>query len=232
MKILRYLLIILLAIISIVACNRNNTRGESDLKNDIDSISYYSGIFAGYTLKDMEDTVFNTDIFYQGVKEVFNNKDFKLNKAETNFNIGKYFEKLRKIEADKYLKLGEEFLSKNKLNNNILTTTSGLQYEVISKGTGVSPKLNEKVIIKFKGYTYNGLEFANSYTSNHPDTLIINKNKILPGLFEGLQLMKPGAKFKLFLPAALAFGSTASSINGVKQNMVIIYEMELLSIIR
>ena len=232
MKISRFILYAILVSISIISCKKNRTRGESDLKNDIDSLSYYAGIFAGYTLKNLEDTEVNEDIFYQGVKEVFNNKEFKLKKAEIDYNIGRYFDKLRKIEAEKYLKLGEAFLSKNKMNNNIITTPSGLQYEVIEKGSGETPKLNDKVIIKFIGSTYNGIEFANSYKSGYYDTLIINKNNILPGLFEAFQLMKTGGKYKVFIPGGLAFGSNTPPINGVKPNMVIIYDIDLISIVK
>ena len=102
---------------------------------------------------------------------------------------------------------------------------------MIREGTGIKPKINKKVIVNYKGSYFNGFEFANTSLLGHPDTLLVNGTAILPGLFEVLQLMKTGSKYKIYLPSELAFGTNPPPIAELKPNMVVVYELELMSII-
>ncbi len=231
MKIQQYLLLIFVAYISAVSCKRKSTGNIPELKNSVDSLSYFTGIFTGNTMKNLDDTVFNPDIFYQAVKEVFKQKEFKMGKLEADYNIGKYFDKLHEKEEEKNLKQGKEFLSKNSIRNGVITTPSGLQYEVIREGAGAKPKINEKVLVKYSGSLINGKEFANTFTLNRVDTLYFRKNEIMPGFFEALKIMKAGSRYKIYLPASLAFGNNPPPLDGLKPNMVVIFDIEIISII-
>jgi FKBP-type peptidyl-prolyl cis-trans isomerase FklB len=231
MKYSHLLLITISICISTISCKNSKPGSEPDLKNEVDSISYFTGIFTAYSLKNFDDTVFNSEIFYRALKEVFKQKEFKMNELETDYNIGIYFDKLQKKQNDKNLTLGKEFLTKNKLKKGIVTTHSGLQYEVIKEGSGPTPKLDNKVIVNYSISLINGQEAANTKSLGHPDTLLLNKADILTGLIEGLQLMNTGSHYRIYLPTELAFGLKAPPLNGLKPNMVVIYDMSLIAIL-
>jgi hypothetical protein len=120
------------------------------------------------------------------------------------------------------------FLSANKIKKGIITTASGLQYEIISKGTGQKPTLTNEVKVHYSGVNTAGIEFDSSYKRGEPITLPMNV--ILKGWQEGLQLMPTGSKYKFYIPSALAYGSKGVGTD-IKPNETLIFEIELLEII-
>lgn len=120
---------------------------------------------------------------------------------------------------------GKEFLAKNTKKENIMTTASGLQYEVLKKGEGSSPSSSDTVTVHYKGTTLDGKEFDSSYARNAPATFPLNR--VIPGWTEGLQLMNPGAKYRFFIPSELAYGERGAGAD-IGANETLIFEVELL----
>ncbi len=131
----------------------------------------------------------------------------------------------KKAEANKAA--GEAFLEENKTKEGVKTLASGLQYKVITPGTGDSPDLNDKVKCHYRGSLLNGREFDSSYQRNEPAVFPVNG--VIKGWTEALQLMKEGAKWMLYVPADLAYGDQGAG-NVIEPGSTLIFEVELLEI--
>jgi FKBP-type peptidyl-prolyl cis-trans isomerase FklB len=126
--------------------------------------------------------------------------------------------------AEKYRAEGEEFLAANAEKEGVVTLPSGLQYKVIRQGTGRSPGPSDKVNVRYRSTLIDGTEFHNSYRrEGEPETLHVSG--VIRGLTEALQLMREGARWQLFIPAALAYGR-----RGPLADRTVICEIELISI--
>ena len=122
-------------------------------------------------------------------------------------------------------KLGRQFLLDNGKNTGITTTVSGLQYQVIQQGEGQKAKSRQKVTVYYRGTFIDGREFDSSTPETGAATFMVSE--VIPGWSEALKLMNPGSKYKLFIPAALAYGSKGAG-DVIGPNEVLIFETELL----
>jgi FKBP-type peptidyl-prolyl cis-trans isomerase FkpA len=123
---------------------------------------------------------------------------------------------------------GTAFLAENAKKPNIITTASGLQYEVLTPGTGtVSPKATDNVTVHYKGTTIDGTEFDSSYSRGEPATFPLNR--VIAGWTEGVQLMKEGAKYRFFIPSELAYGEQGAG-RAIGPNAALIFDVELIKI--
>ena len=117
------------------------------------------------------------------------------------------------------------FLDENKKRAGVMTTSTGLQYEVMKKGTGtVSPKATDKVEVHYHGTLIDGTVFDSSVDRGAPTAFGLNQ--VIPGWTEGVQLMHEGDKFKFFLPANLAYGDRSAGAK-IKPGSTLIFEVEL-----
>ncbi len=132
-----------------------------------------------------------------------------------------------KAASEKNGKEGEEFLKKNKGEKGVVTTPSGLQYQILTQGSGPKPKATDMVTVNYRGTLIDGKEFDNSYSRGQPATFPVNG--VIPGWTEGLQLMNVGTKAKLFVPANLGYGDRGAG-QEIGPNQTLVFEVELLSI--
>lgn len=126
------------------------------------------------------------------------------------------------------LEQGRAFLAENAQKPGITTTASGLQYEVLTPGTGKSPKLKDTVVVNYRGTLLNGVEFDSSYLAGREPAEFPLK-RVIKGWKEGVQLMQEGAKFRFFIPTELAYGKRGSGID-IGPNEALIFEVELLKV--
>ena len=123
---------------------------------------------------------------------------------------------------------GLAFLSANAKKSNIATTSSGLQYEILTPGTGnKSPSATDSVTVHYKGTTLDGKEFDSSYGRGEPATFPLNA--VIPGWTEGVQLMKEGAKYRFYIPSELAYGGSGAG-RLIGPNATLIFDVELIKI--
>jgi len=120
---------------------------------------------------------------------------------------------------------GEKFLAENSTKANIITTASGLQYEVLTQGEGPSPEATTSVTVHYAGTTLDGNEFDSSYRRGSPATFPLNR--VIAGWTEGLQLMNVGAKYRFFIPSHLAYGQSKAGAD-IGPNSTLIFEVELI----
>jgi FKBP-type peptidyl-prolyl cis-trans isomerase FklB len=203
------------------------------LVTEKEKISYSIGLSIGKSFKQQAIDI-EMDTLVKGVEDALQDAKPLLTEDEirevmTNLQKNLMAKKQQEDEqvAGKNLEEGKQFLETNKKRTGVKTLPSGLQYEVIQTGTGNSPKIDDTVVTNYKGTLINGTEFDSSYKRGKPAVFPVNG--VIQGWIEALQLMKPGAKWKLYIPAELAYGArSAGPIIG--PNSTLIFEIELLEI--
>jgi FKBP-type peptidyl-prolyl cis-trans isomerase len=124
-------------------------------------------------------------------------------------------------------KEGESFLAANKTKDDVVTLPSGLQYKILTQGTGPKPTASDSVVCNYRGTLINGAEFDSSYKRGQPATFPVGG--VIKGWTEALQLMPVGSKWQLFVPSDLAYGERGSGPN-IGPDSTLVFEVELLSI--
>lgn len=193
---------------------------------DMDSVSYAIGMSWGATLKRNAPDA-NVDTIAKAMKDTMANTTPRLTEAEAQKIIRNYQIAYRAQAAEKNKKAGEEFLAKNGKEAGVVTLPSGLQYSVITEGTGPTPTATDTAMVNYRGTLINGTEFDSSYKRNTPFPANI-AGGIIKGWSEALQLMKVGSKWKVVIPPNLAYGERGNG--AIEPNSTLVFEIELLSI--
>lgn len=210
--------------------------GESvsvELVNDAQKTSYSVGTKYGEGLRrDLGDL--DLDSFIAGLRDSFAGKSLKLSAEEISKVITVYQQK--KIQESKEKQQaaatlnkekGDRFLVENKKQKDIVTTQSGLQYQILKEGTGAVPALDSVVKVHYRGTLIDGTVFDSSIDRGEPVSFPVNG--VIKGWTEALQLMKAGSKWKLFIPSELAYGAQGAG-GAIGPNETLIFEVELLEI--
>lgn len=203
------------------------------LQNDSDKTSYCLGMDIGASFKKLPVPI-NLDAALEGIKAVFHGEKPQIDQQEFMELMRKFQQELRAAAEKQAAAAGEdnrkqeqEFLAKNKEDKDVVTTASGLQYKVLQAGTGARPTANSVVTVHYTGTLPDGTVFDSSVRRGEPATFPVNG--VIPGWTEALQIMQVGSKYKLFIPAALAYGKRgAGQLIGPDQ--MLIFEVELLDI--
>tara|TARA_B100001996_G_C18661183_1_gene593158 strand:- start:130 stop:819 length:690 start_codon:yes stop_codon:yes gene_type:complete len=212
------------------ACQTNSHRGGSaKIATFEDSTSYALGADIGENL--MRDNIdLNYDIFLSGIIDAYETKDVQLDKKQRRQVMMNLQNKLRekaKLEVENNLKAADEFIKNNKTENSeVKETPTGLQYRVIKEGDGDSPGPKDRVKVHYSGRLIDGTVFD---SSNEDEPSMFYANQVIRGWTEGLQLMKVGAKFELFIHPKLGYGTRKKS--SIPPNSLLIFELELLEIV-
>ena len=178
---------------------------------------------------DSTMTVNKSDIL-AGVFAGVLNKDMKITPEEAQVLIQKMMESIKGKAAEKKYAdnkaAGEKFLAENKTKEGVKTTASGLQYKVITEGKGEIPNDTCKVKVNYRGKLIDGTEFESTYTRNEP--FVTNVGGVIKGWTEALKMMPVGAKWELYIPQELAYGSR--DMGQIKPFSALVFEIELLGI--
>lgn len=198
-----------------------------------DRASYIIGLNLGQSLK-AQDVPVKEDLIIQGLRHGLSGANPILTPEEIQAVMQEFQQQLMSQQQAKRQALGEKnmqesqaYLDSNKAKAGVKTTASGLQYEVVQEGSGESPKPTDQVTVHYRGTLPDGKVFDSSYDRKEPATFPVNG--VIPGWVEALQLMKPGAKYKLVIPPALAYGERGAG-NDIGPNQVLIFDVELLSV--
>ena len=198
-----------------------------------DKASYIIGLNLGQSLKT-QDVPCSQDLIVQGLRDGLAGANPLLTPEEIQSAMQEFQQQMmtqqqakRQAEGEKNLKSSQAFLDQNKARKEVKTTASGLQYEVLQEGKGEAPKATDQVTVNYRGTLPDGTVFDSSYDRGEPATFPVNG--VIPGWVEALQLMKPGAKYKLYLPPALAYGERGAG-GDIGPNQALVFEVELLSV--
>lgn len=196
------------------------------LKNELDTVSYSLGSVLGQSLKSAGIVQLNETLFLQAIKDALAGKESLFTQQQVNTIMQNYMMKVHQAKAQKNLEEGKKFLAENSKKEGVVTLPSGLQYKVLKEGEGQSPTINDEVTCHYRGTFIDGRVFDSSYDRGEPAHFAVNG--VIKGWTEALQLMKPGSKWMLYIPAELGYGE--QNIPGIEPNSVLIFEVELLSV--
>lgn len=220
------LFFVTLGILVIFSCVRKDQKAVS-LKSEVDSLSYSMGISTGMYFKQSGIDTVNSELFNQAVIQVIKkDSNYLIKPDQANQFLQMYFMKLQKKKFEKNITAGQKFLEENKKKPGIVTTQSGLQYIAVKEGKGENPKPTDIVSVHYKGTLINGTVFD---SSEGKDPVSFPVNRVIPGWTEALQLMKPGAKFQLFIPYNIAYGDRGAG-QQIEPYSTLIFDVELLKI--
>lgn len=202
---------------------------------ELDRISYALGLSMGNNFRSSGIQEINVADFADGVAAVFSGEKPKMSYDEAKEEIRKYFtamEERQRAEAAKAgeanRKLGEAYLAENAKRAEVETTASGLQYEVITEGTGAQPTAGDQVKVHYTGKLIDGTVFDSSVERGEPATFGVTQ--VIPGWVEALQLMKTGSKWRLFIPSNLAYGPNGAG-GVIGPDATLIFDVELLEVL-
>jgi FKBP-type peptidyl-prolyl cis-trans isomerase len=201
----------------------------SDLTNLQDSASYALGtqIAQSFKQQGFADKI-NEEIFIAALKKQFASEEELLAMQEANMIIQKFLSQSSQEDNSGKIAEGEAFLKKNAQREEVKVTDSGLQYEVLEAGTGESPSATSTVKVHYEGTLTDGTVFDSSYERGKPAKFPVNR--VIKGWTEALQMMKTGAKWKLYIPYDLAYGERGQG-NDIGPYETLIFEVELLDIV-
>lgn len=200
---------------------------------DEEKLSYLVGADVGTNLRTQGIEI-SVEPFLRGLKDALEEKELAIPEEEIEQIVTSARQKAREkmladhaAAAQKNETEGSAFLAENKAKEGVTTTASGLQYSVEKMGSGAKPTASDTVRVHYRGTLLNGKEFDSSYKRNEPAEFPVNG--VIPGWTEALQLMPVGSKWKLYVPAALAYGEQGRP--GIPPNATLLFDVELLEIV-
>lgn len=196
--------------------------------NGTDSLSYAIGVQVAEYYKTQGVEKLNAEFVKKAFNDVFNNQPLAISEDECNMNIQQKLQEFmtRKISGVK--EAGQKFLEENKKRPEVVTLPDGLQYEIITKGSGPIPKATDTVKAHYAGTLLDGTEFDNSYKRGQPFTIPVSG--VIRGWTEALELMPVGSKWKLYIPSDLAYGDRGAG-GAIPGGATLIFTIELLDIV-
>ena len=216
----------------------------SNFKTTDEKLSYFIGYQVGGGIKQQGINL-EKDAMQQGimdamadkkpvlaqseVMEVMNTlREKQMARMQEQQSMSNEANKANAANATKNKEEGQKYMTQNGKKKGVITTPSGLQYEVLREGAGASPKASDKVRVHYKGALINGEEFDSSYKRNEPTEFGVGE--VIKGWTEGLQLMKKGANYRFVIPPQLGYGEMGTPDGGIPPNSTLVFEVELLDI--
>ncbi|MFD1144282.1 FKBP-type peptidyl-prolyl cis-trans isomerase [Larkinella insperata] len=205
------------------------TSAPIKLNNAIDSVSYSIGVNVGLGLKQQNLGNANLKALTKALQDALQSSNTQIAPEQANRIIGEFFQRERSVKAEANKKVGEQYLAENKSKPGIMTTASGLQYQILKAGTGPKPAATDTVKAHYTGRLIDGTVFDSSVERGQP--LEIPVNQVIQGWSEALQLMPVGSKWKLYIPSTLAYGSQGAG-SQIGPNSTLVFDIELLEIVK
>ena len=194
----------------------------------MEKISYALGLGIGQQLKSMNIENFDIKEFSRSIEDVMAGRDTDMTAREAQVMLSEYFQKKEKEQAKANIAEGKAFLEENGKREGVVTTKSGLQYEVLTEGTGNSPKATDKVRCHYEGRLIDGTVFDSSYQRNEPADFGLNQ--VIAGWTEGVQLMKEGAKYRFYIPYLLGYGERGAGAS-IPPYATLVFDVELIKVL-
>ncbi len=193
----------------------------------MDKISYSLGIILANNLKGQGISELDAASAAEGMKDVFAGNPLQVGEEEANQLVQGLLHSAQEARHKAAIEAGDRFLAENAKREEVVTLESGLQYEVIRKGEGKSPSPSDKVTVHYQGQLLDGTVFDSSLKRGQPATFGVTQ--VIQGWVEALQRMKVGAKWRLFVPWKLAYGSRGAG-DTIGPYSTLIFDVELLGI--
>ena len=218
------LLIVGFAIV-LSSCSNNAT--DKTPETEMEKVSYSLGVNVATGVKAQGLDTIDANAVAKAFKDVFAGNDLDISEEESMEVLQAYFGKIQAAAQEKTGEAGAAYLAKNAAKEGVITTASGLQYEVLTKGSGVKPTAADQVTVHYHGMLTDGTVFDSSVDRGEPSKFGVTQ--VIPGWVEALQLMSVGDKWKLTIPSSLAYGDKGAG-GSIGPNATLVFEVELLGI--
>lgn len=238
MKTTKHIIIVIFLSLFVFNCQVNKVTAADKpaaLTSEKDKISYIIGTKMAASLLNIKGEL-NVDMLKKGIDDRMTEKPLLVPEDEANTLLQGFSQRMqakqmeeKKAKGDANLTAGKAFLEKNAKKEGVTTTASGLQYMVVTKGTGPVPAATDTVKVNYEGTTIDGKVFDSSYKRNEPATFPVAN--VIPGWTEAMQLMPVGSKYKLFIPTELAYGPQGMG-QQIEPNATLVFDVELLEIVK
>lgn len=214
--------------------HKTETTAEGALDKDTSyAFGMYMANFMGGQM-GMRETRFDYDSFMEGFKTYLEAKETRLTTDQAMEKINAAMTQIqtksnekKQADGEKNKKEGEAYLAQNKARSGVTTTASGLQYEVITEGSGAKPAKSDTVQVNYEGTLIDGTVFDSTYKSGKPAEFPVGG--VIPGWAEGVQLMSEGSTYRFVIPSELAYGANGNQ--SIPPNATLIFKVELLNIV-
>ena len=217
-------LIIISAILLTTACSNNNYKVP---ETEEEKVSYSLAVNVASGIKQQGLSKIDINSLAKGFNDVLEGNELDITEEESMKILQDYFQKLSTEKQEEANEKEQAYLTENAAKEGVITTESGLQYEILSSGNGKKPNAEDKVTVHYHGMLTDGTVFDSSVDRGEPASFPVNG--VIPGWVEGLQLMSVGDKWKLTIPSNLAYGERgAGGVIGPGETLI--FEVELLSI--
>jgi FKBP-type peptidyl-prolyl cis-trans isomerase FklB len=203
---------------------------STKLDSNVQKFSYAIGLQLGDNLKNQGILSLDEKALALGIRDYLDGNDLKLDPEDIQQAVAAYQQEMmeeRLALAEENRDAAESFLEKNGQRDGVVVLESGVQYEVLEKGSGENPTETDIVVVHYRGYLLDGSEFDSSFSRGQPTELEIAQ--VIPGWQQTLQLMKVGSKWKVWIPSDLAYGLRGAG-NKIGPNEMLHFNIELLSI--
>ncbi|MDR1373772.1 MAG: FKBP-type peptidyl-prolyl cis-trans isomerase [Treponema sp.] len=202
----------------------------TDINTDTDT-SYAFGVWIGSELVEIKQLgiTFDYEALTMGLKDILEGQNPKLTMEEASSKIQAVYSAAMAKKAEENKLTEQQFLAENGKKTGVFTTPSGLQYEIISEGTGSAPVSSDRVLVNYEGALIDGTVFDSSYAGGEP--VEFGLSDVIPGWTEGLQLMKEGGSYRLFIPSFLAYGEQGAG-GFIPPYSTLIFKVEFISIVK
>ncbi|MEO8069531.1 MAG: FKBP-type peptidyl-prolyl cis-trans isomerase N-terminal domain-containing protein [Flavobacteriales bacterium] len=224
------------------ACSNDVTGqkgGKTPLKTPLDSVSYGIGTQVGENLKanfvrSGMDSL-NNAALAAGLRDALDSTMI-MSSEKVNTMVQAYMIEMQKkvmaaeqVKGEANIKAGEAFLAENGKRPGVITTSTGLQYEILQQGEGPKPLLTDEIKAHYKGTTIDGVEFESSYKRGQPTQLPVQQ--WIPGFMEIFQIMPVGSRYKVYVPSNLAYGAQSPGPE-IPPYSTLLFELELVEIVK
>lgn len=209
---------------------------EKPFANDDAKYSYVLGAQFAYSLQSQDVAKIDIAMVAKALHDILEDKPTLISEEEINATFNEFRQKAkdaaikkRKDEALANKEASTKFLEENKTKEGVKVTENGLQYKIITEGTGISPDADDKVTVQYRGTFIDGKEFDSSYKRGKPYTCNL-RGSIIKGWKQGIPLMKEGAKYRFYIPSDLAYGPNGR--RSIPGNSALIFDVELIEVIK
>ncbi len=193
----------------------------------MEKVSYALGLSIGNNLLGSGIKDLNTEEFIKAVKTVMAGEKPEMSYEEAKQVLDTFFHDLANKINEKNIQAGKDFLSKNKEQEGVVELASGLQYQILTSGSGKSPSITNRVKCHYTGMLLDGTVFDSSVQRGEPAEFGVNQ--VIAGWTEALQLMKEGDKWRLFIPSDMAYGARGAG-NSIPPHATLIFDVELIEV--
>ena len=222
------------ATVAFMGCEGRVAMDSADLETSDQKASYGIGLNIGSQLTETKDRL-DRPAFLRGVEDALQGNESAVPSDELQVELQTFAEEIQNAAQQDFDRVaaensaaGDAYLAENRSKEGVMTTESGLQYEVLSQGDGPMPGSEDQVQLHYRGTLIDGTEFDSSYERGEPAQFGVGG--VIPGFSEALQLMSVGSHFRVVIPSEIGYGPQGTG-GPIGPNATLIFEIELLEII-